>query len=366
MRVDGGGAGPVTFAVERGAALPSLIGMSDLLVGALSVLLATNQPAALSNYVSGKVGVGVPAIRLPGQPDPSDPRYQELQRVMEADDAADDEIGRWINERAAKDPGDLRTESQVAFRRRVDERNAKVKELYVAFLVKHPDYAPGRNAYASFLAECGDEEEAIVQLERAAELDPRDPSIWNNLANHYGHIGPVLKAFPAYEKAIDLNPYEPIYRYNLATVVFLFRKDAMEYYRCDEQAVFNRALAMYREVRRLQPNSFRYAFDFAQTFYGVKPAPSDTPEGRREAELKLADAARTAWREALAIADNDEDREGVHLHLARWDIRAGHFESARTNLARVTNAALAELKGRVQRNLDEKSGRPPLLGPVQP
>jgi cytochrome c-type biogenesis protein CcmH/NrfG len=265
------------------------------------------------------------------KPDTSDPRYVELQKVMEADDAADAEIDRWITERRAMDPTDPRAESELAFRKRIEVKNEEIQKQYEALLAKHPTYAPARNAFASFLAESGNEEDAIVQLEKASEISPKDAAVWNNLANLYGHVGPIQKAFPAYEKAVELNPYEPVYRYNLATVVFLFRKDAMEYYRCDEQQVFNRALATYREVRRLRPNNFRYAFDYAQTYYGVKPAPADTSEGKRLAELKLAESARAGWLEALTLADNEEDRNGIFLHLARWNIRTGDFASARTN-----------------------------------
>jgi len=327
--------------------------MSDLLVGALSVLLATNSPAALSNYVVGKVGVS-PSV-LVASPDPADPRYAELRKVMEADDSADEEIGRWLSERRAMDPTDLRTESELAFRRRVEVRNDAVREQYVQLIGRHPQYVPALNAYASFLAESGDEEEAIVQLEKASGLNPRDPAVWNNLANLYGHIGPIHRAFPAYEKAIELNPYEPVYRYNLATVVFLFRKDSMEYYRCDEQTVFNRALDLYREVRRLRPHNFRYAFDFAQTFYGVKAAPAETAEGRRQADLQLAGVARGAWLDALALADNEDDRAGIFLHLARWNIRTGEFEAARTNLTLVTNEVHLDMRKRLERNIAEKS-----------
>jgi tetratricopeptide (TPR) repeat protein len=326
--------------------------MSDLLVGALSIFLATNSPAALSNYVVGKVGVN-PSI-LVSSPDAADPRYAELRKVMEADDAADEEIGRWVSERRAADPTDPRTESELAFRRRVEARNEAVKEQYVQLIGHHPQYVPALNAYASFLAESGDEEGAIVQLEKASEINPKDPAVWNNLANFYGHIGPIHRAFPAFEKAIELNPYEPIYRYNLATVVFLFRKDSMEYYRCDEQAVFNKALDMYREVRRLRPHNFRYAFDFAQTFYGVKAAPADTADGRRQSDLKLAAVARGAWLDALALADNELDRNGIFLHLARWNIRTGEFESARTNLTLVTHDEHLEMRKRLERSIAEK------------
>ncbi len=330
--------------------------MSDLLVGALSVILSTNAPAAFSNRVA-HAAQSIPLPRTGA--DTSDPRYAELRVVMEDDDAAEEEIGRWLAERDALSPEDPRRESDLAFRRRVDERNDRVCKAYEAIVRRHSQYAAARNAFAAFLGETGDEPGAIAQLEEASRLDPGDPSIWNNLANHYGHIGPIEKAFPAFEKAVALNPFEPVYRYNLGTVVFLFRKDAMAYYRCDEAEVFRRALDHYKEVRRLRPHNFRYAFDFAQTYYGVKPGPADTPEGRKASERSLAETALAAWHEALALADNDQDRDGIFLHLARWHLRLGQWDAARTNIALVAHPSLAEVKARLQRNLDEKSTQPP-------
>jgi len=326
--------------------------MSDLLVGALSVLLATNRPAAVSNYFTLKTGI-VPALRSGA--DTQDPRYPLLQKVMEEDDAAEDEIGRWLDERQKLDPNDPRTESSLAFHRRVDERNGRVRTQYEALIRLHPDYAAARNAFATFLEDTGDEEGAILQLEKASELDPKDPAVWNNLANHYGHVGPVHRAFASYERAIALNPFEPVYRYNLGTVVFLFRKDAMEHYHCDEAEVFRRALDLYREARRLRPHNFRYAFDLAQTYYGVKAEPASTPEAKAAAERRLADAALAAWRDALELADNDRDRDGIALHFARWHIRLRDFDTARKHLLSVSHPENLEIKARLLRNLDEKS-----------
>ena len=119
--------------------------------------------------------------------------------------------------------------------------------------------------------------------------------------------------------------------------------------------MFRRALDHYREVRRLRPHNFRYAFDFAQTYYGVKPAPAATPDERKAAERSLAGSALAAWHEALALADNDRDRDGIFLHLARWHLRLGQWDAARTNLVLVAHPAHQEVRARLQRNLDEKA-----------
>ncbi len=320
--------------------------MSELLVGALSVLLATNQPAALSNLVQMKTG-----LPLAAQPD-TDPRSIELRRIMEEDDAAREEVSRWVEGAKLKPSVDTTKESPLALQARIDARLGKVRAAYDAYLTRYPDYAPARNAYATFLEEIEDEDAAVVQLEKARDVDPKDAAVWNNLGNHYGHAGEIEKAFPAYEKAIALIPFEPVYRYNLATVTFLYRKDAREYYHCDEQAVFARALDGYREARRLRPHNFQYAFDFAQTFYGVNLPPTKTPAEKHEGEVKLAEAALAAWDEALSLSDNDVDREGIYVHRARWHLRAGRPEAARTNLVFVTLAEHDEIKARMARNID--------------
>ncbi|MFM7102476.1 MAG: hypothetical protein ACKOET_16480 [Verrucomicrobiota bacterium] len=331
--------------------------MSDLLVGTLSVLLATNAPAALSNLVARKTGRPLPSpARLE---EATDPVGAELRRVMDLDDATGRDLQDLVARNQGADPNHPATLSPTALDRAVEERVGKVRAAYEELIRRHPRHAPTRVAFASFLEEHGEEPEVIGQLETATTLDPDSAAAWNNLANHYGHVGPVAKAFPAYERAISLNPREPVYGYNLATTVFLFRKDAAEYYRCDEQAVFARALDLYRKVRALRPFDFRYAYDFAQTYYGVKPAPAEDAAGRRASELRLAEDALAAWQEAWALADNELDRQGVSLHQARWQLKAGRWEAARTNLAAVTDPQHAEVRKRLEQSLARATSSAP-------
>ena len=56
--------------------------MSDLTIGLLSALLATNQPQAVSNLVQEQTGVAVTV------PDTNDPEEAGLQQLMIAADAA--------------------------------------------------------------------------------------------------------------------------------------------------------------------------------------------------------------------------------------------------------------------------------------
>lgn len=266
---------------------------------------------------------------------------KEYHKLMEADDAAQAEVDKWIRDNqvfAEKGAGT----PPALLKHRIEERFEPVRKAYEDFLERHPNHVEARVAYASFLGDLKDEESAQEQLEKALAVDPKNPAIYNNLANICGHIGSVKKAFEYYAKAIQLNPLEPVYYHNFGTTVYLFRTDAKEYYGIDEQQVFAKAFGLYSNAMRLDPMNFPLASDVAQTYYGVKPLPTET--------------ALQAWTNALKIAHDEIEREGVYLHFARVKLLAGRFDEARAHLHTVTNQMYAQLKDRLERNLNERQG----------
>jgi tetratricopeptide (TPR) repeat protein len=307
--------------------------VSDLTIGLLSALLATNQPQAVSNLVQQQTGVSVQMVN------PNDPAEKELLQLMADDDAALTEVDKWIQDNnafAAQGAGASKAELNERIRARFDP----VKKNYEDFLRRYPSFARGHLAYGSFLNDIGDEDAAVLQNETAAQLDPKNPAAWNNLANYYGEHGPTTNAFVDYAKAIELNSNEPVYYQNFATTVFLFRKDAREFYGINEQQVFDKALALYQKAMKLDPDNFPLATDYAQSYYGIKP-------------LRTNDAL-VAWTNALQIAHDDNEREGVCIHLARIKLAAGRFAEAHAQLDLVTNSAFADLKNRIERNLEAR------------
>jgi tetratricopeptide (TPR) repeat protein len=169
-------------------------------------------------------------------------------------------------------------------------------------------------------------------------LAPTNPAPWNNLANYYGHRGPVQKAFEYYAKAIELDPNQSVYYHNLAVTVYLFRTDAGQYFHLTEQQVYDKALDLYRQAIKLDPDDFVLFSDYAESFYGTNP-----PRWKDGLD---------AWTDALKIAHDEDEREGVYIHLARIDLKLGRYDEARMRLNGVTNQAYAVLKNRIAKNLD--------------
>jgi len=300
--------------------------MSDLTIGLLSALLATNQPQAVSNLVQEQTGMSVPIA------DSNDPAERELRNLMIADDATLDEINDWVNTNHIPQTD---TNGIAELHRKINARLQVQKDAYQSFLRDHPDSAHGYLAYGSFLNDIGEEESAKVQYENSKLLDPKNPAVWNQLANYYGEYGGLTNAFAYYTEAIRLDPTEPVYYQNFATTMYLFRKDAREYYGISEQQVFDKALGLYQQAIKLKPDDLVLATDYAESYYGIKP-------------LRTNDALM-AWTNCLNICKNETEREGILIHLSRVKIAAGMFAEAQAHLDTITNPAFADMKNRLER-----------------
>jgi tetratricopeptide (TPR) repeat protein len=268
-----------------------------------------------------------------------DPVEEEYEKLLERDEAALKEIER-LNAEFEKFDAKGVAGSKAVLAGKIEQTLDPVRKAYEDFLLRHSEHVDARIAYGSFLNELGEEEEAIVQWEKARSLDPKNPSPWNNLANVFGHIGPVKKAFQYYEKAIELDPTEPVYLQNLATTTYLFRKDAAETYRIDEEGVFAKALELYQRAMKLDPTNILLATDYAQSFYGIKP-------------LRTDDAV-AAWKHALTLAKSEAEKEGIYIHLARVELNSGRFADADQHLSMVKDPEMIELRERLKRNLEKK------------
>jgi len=307
------------------------------LIGLLGVVVAAGRLGAATNPA-----VSVTNLAPAAAPEASGAVEKEFKRLMEADDAAHAEVDQWIldNDAAVAQGGGM---SKADLQHRIRERLALIRQAYDDFVKRHPDHAPARVAYGSFLNDRHDDDGARAQWEQALALNPKDPAALNNLANLYTHTGPIEKAFEYYAKAIELSPREPLYYQNLGDAVFVFRQAAMDYYGLTEQQVYNKALELFNQGLKLDPANFPLASEVAQTYYGIKP-------------LRLEDALR-AWTNALALARDDIERQGVYVHFARLKLQTNRFTEVRAHLNAVTNDLYAVLKKRLVRNLEERESQ---------
>jgi tetratricopeptide (TPR) repeat protein len=305
--------------------------VSDLLVGLLSAVLSTNPPQAVSNLVAEKTGVSISVVNT------NDPVENEYYKIILDDDAAEKDVLHWTDDADAFDKA-AGNDRKATLHLRIQARLDAVRHEYESFLQRHPDHVNAHLAFGSFLNDTHDEDGAVRHWDTARQLAPKNPAPWNNLANFYGHRGPIKKAFEYYAKAIELDPNESVYYHNYAVTIYLFRKDAGEYFNLTEPEVFDKSLELYRQAIKLAPDDFVLFSDYAECFYGTNP-----PRWKDGLE---------AWTQALKIVHDEDEREGVYIHLARINLKLGRFDEARMRLSGVTNQEYAALKNRIMKNLD--------------
>jgi tetratricopeptide (TPR) repeat protein len=316
--------------------------MLNLFIGFLAAALTAGPQAAVTNAVS------------PVKAATNNPVEQEYRKLLEMDDTSQGEVDHMIKEEQKfKEKGGGQ---EAALKARVLQTLDPVKKAYEDFLKRNPNHVDARVAYGSFLNDIGEEDQAQIQWEKAREIDPKDPAIWNNLANYYGHNGMIKKAFDYYGKAIELNPKEPIYYQNLGTSVYMFRRDAMEHFNITETQVFEKAMALYYKALDLDPENFVLATDVAQSYYGIKLPVTGNAEADKKAAEKQTEQALAAWHKALQLARDDTERQGIYIHLARVHINAGRFDEARKNLNSVTNALLGASKNTLLKKMARLEG----------
>jgi tetratricopeptide (TPR) repeat protein len=271
------------------------------------------------------------------------------QALLELDDAATGEVDKWIRQaNSSEDPAN--DPAVIALPGKIDQHLKSVQDAYDAFILKYPEHVGVRLAYASFLTDRGLEMKAAPHLLKATQLDPSNPAAWNNLGNHHGHMGPVRKAFECYEKAIALNPDASVYFHNFGTTVYLFRKDAMDYFDITEGEVFDKSLALYQVAFRKDPENFDLAEDIAQTYYGIRT---------KAAPFKMARPveALEAWDLAFAIAPGEHEQQAVYIHRARILLGIDKLAEARAALDKVTLPAYQSLKKKISHNLDKRTAQ---------
>jgi tetratricopeptide (TPR) repeat protein len=317
----------------------------------VGVLLAASPLLAASNGPGPRNSPTAPATATT-----NDPVEKEYLKLLDDDDAAQAEVDEWIkqDDKFREQGAGL---ADVTLRPRIKQRFDPIRKAYEDFLQRHPDHARARLAYGSFLNDLGEEEAAAQHWEKARVLDPSNPAVWNNLGTYYGHGGTAKKAFEYYGKAIALSPKESVYYQNLATTVYLFRKDAQEFYEISEPLVFNKALALYRKALALDPKNFPLATELAQTYYGFKPPVSEDVETMLREEKKHYDEALAAWRVALGLAHDGIEREGIYIHLARLNLMAGRWDEARRHLTLVTNGMYNAVRERLEKKLANQENK---------
>ena len=183
------------------------------------------------------------------------------------------------------------------------------REFKRALQLDH-NYAPAHHWYSMYLALKGRKQEALVEAEKAYEVDPLSPVVGANLAKILHEAGEDDKAIEQAKKTLDLEPGSAVTHAVLAIIY----EDQKKYGQAITQskmalqlggapgemrgligfayaAAGNRAEAenMIAELKRLLPGHTHAALDLAVVFSGLRDKESTLHWLEKAREMKVSD-----------------------------------------------------------------------------
>lgn len=210
---------------------------------------------------------------------------------------------------------------------------------YERLLRDNPKFALAAAAYGGLLGKVGMRKEAAAMLLKANQLDSDIPFVKNQLGGYLAEEGKPLDAAPYFLAAIKLAPNEPIYHYQLATLLVEARDDFL---RSGEwtRAALDQAMANgFKRAAELAPERFELAYRYAESFYDLAK-----PDW---------DAALKAWAALEDQAQTPVERQTMRLHAANVLIKQGKPDHARTLIVTVDEPALQGQKQKLVAQLAE-------------
>ena len=95
----------------------------------------------------------------------------------------------------------------LAYIARVRQDWDEARRILEREVERSPSHGPLQENYASFLMQHGQAEQALVQMHRAVELDPRNSHPLAQLAWFHSITGDDAAAIEAWERALELDPH---------------------------------------------------------------------------------------------------------------------------------------------------------------
>jgi len=204
---------------------------------------------------------------------------------------------------------------------------------YEEWLRANPKNAEGYAAYGYLLSKLDQRKHAIAMLMKANQLDPNLPLVKNQIGNWLAEEGRPLDALAYYTAAIKLAPEEPLYHYQLGTLLYEARDEFLKAGEWKQDAIDRAIHEAFKKAAELAPDRIEFTYRHAESFYHKDP-----PDW---------EGALAAWRKLEEGAPSAVERETMRLHIANVLGKLRRFDEGRQVLADVREDALQQQKQRL-------------------
>jgi tetratricopeptide (TPR) repeat protein len=187
------------------------------------------------------------------------------------------------------------SEESVAIRSEMAARKSRLEWLCDASLKHYAESARVRNFRGNlFYDNLNRRHEAAKEWHMAVSLDSKFSEPYNNLGMHYFHNGNYALGFQNMDKALDLEPGNPDFCFNMAQNYLLFRKEVEKKRGWSNKRVYKEAMKLSKRAVKSAPEDYQLLEDYAVNFLAAEGFGLKTD---------WKDAAR-AWKAAREHAPN--------------------------------------------------------------
>jgi tetratricopeptide (TPR) repeat protein len=209
---------------------------------------------------------------------------------------------------------------------------------YEELLRANPKFAAGYAAYGYLLGKLDQKKQSIGMLLKANQLDPDQALVKNQIGNYLAEEGRPLEALPYYMAALKIAPNEPLYHYQLGTLLYEARDEFLKSGEWRQEAIDKSIHEAFQKAAELAPDRIEFTYRYAESFYHLEP-----PDW---------DRALQAWSTLEIKAPTAIERETMRLHAANVLIKQGKTVEARGVLDTITESALAKPKEKLVAELN--------------
>jgi tetratricopeptide (TPR) repeat protein len=209
---------------------------------------------------------------------------------------------------------------------------------YESLLKDNPDFAAGYASYGYMLWKIGLKKQSVAILLKANQMDPDIPLVKNELGNYLAEDGKPLEALNYFLAAIRLEPGEPLYHYQLGTLLYEARGDFLRSGEWGRASLDHSMQEAFKKAAELAPDRIEFTYRYAESFYDLQ-----------EPDWPLA---LKTWEGLEARGQSEIERQTMRLHQANVLLYMGKSDHARRILDSVTDPTLGDQKQKLVARLD--------------
>lgn len=217
----------------------------------------------------------------------------------------------------------------------VEDVRAPLQRLvfdYEDYLKKYPDIAVGYASYAMLLGNplIDERRRAVALLMRANQLDSDIPLVKNQLGNYLAEEGRPLEAISYFLAATRLEPKEPLYHFQIGTLLSAARDDFLKSGEWTRTTLDRAMLDGFKQAAELAPDNIPFAYRYCEAYYDL-----EQPDWA---------AALASWQALGARLTAPIEQQTVRLHEANILILQDRKGDARKLLETITDERLSTQK----------------------